>query len=78
MASRSLRFVGAARIAMRVTPRTPRNGHALRFNGTVRGAPAGGRVTIQVPTGRFWRTFLTPTPPGSRSRSAAASAASRA
>ncbi len=60
VSSRTLRFLGAARIAMRVTPRSPRNGQALRFNGTVSDAPANGRVTIQVLDGRRWQTFLTP------------------
>jgi hypothetical protein len=59
VASRSLRFLGAARIALRVST-APRNGGPLRVSGRVHGAPAGGRVTIQVRTGPFWRTFLTP------------------
>jgi hypothetical protein len=59
VSSRSLRFLGAARITLRVS-RAPRNGRPLRVAGKVHGAPAGGRVTIQVRTGPFWRTFLTP------------------
>jgi hypothetical protein len=59
VSSRSLRVLGAARITLRVSA-APRNGQPLRVAGTVHGAPAGGRVTIQVRTGPFWRTFLTP------------------
>jgi hypothetical protein len=59
VSSRTLRFLGAARITLRVS-KAPRNGRPLRVAGTVHGAPAGGRVTIQVRTGPFWRTFLTP------------------
>ena len=59
VSSRTLRFLGAARIALRVSS-APRNGRPLRVSGNVHGAPAGGRVTIQVRTGPFWRTFLTP------------------
>jgi len=59
VSSRSLRFLGAARIALRVSA-APRNGRPLRVAGRVHAAPAGGRVTIQVRTGPFWRTFLTP------------------
>jgi len=59
VSSRSLRFLGAAKIALRVSA-APRNGRPLHVWGTVHGAPAGGSVTIQVRTGPFWRTFLTP------------------
>ncbi len=58
--SRDLRVLGAARITLAVSPRAPRNGHALRFAGTAFGAPKGARVTIQVLTAGYWRTFLNP------------------
>jgi hypothetical protein len=55
-----VRLLGQARVTMRVTPARPRNGQSLVLAGSVAGAPAGARVTIQVRDGRAWRTFLTP------------------
>ena len=54
------RLLGQARVTMRVTPARPRNGQSLVLAGSVVGAPAGARVTIQVRDGRAWRTFLAP------------------
>ena len=53
-------LLGQARVTMQVTPARPRNGRSLILAGSVVGAPAGARVTIQVRDGRAWRTFLTP------------------
>ena len=56
----AVRLLGQARVTMSVTPRRPRNGQSLVLKGSVVGARAGARVTIQVRDGRAWRTFLTP------------------
>jgi hypothetical protein len=56
----AVRLLGQARVTMRVSPLRPRNGQSLVLTGSVGGAPAGARVTIQVRDGRVWRTFLTP------------------
>jgi hypothetical protein len=59
-AGAAARLLGQARVTLRVTPARPRNGQSLVLTGSVPGAPAGARLTIQVRDGRTWRTFLTP------------------
>lgn len=58
--SGTVQLLGQARVTLRVAPARPRNGQSLVLTGSVVGAPAGARVTIQVRDGRAWRTFLTP------------------